>query len=61
MPVKKRVLASLLGVEPESLSRAVTELRSAGVEIKHNHVAVSDLAVLEQIAHANWPLDAPRS
>ena len=59
--MKKRVLASLLGVEPESLSRAVTELRSAGVEIKHNHVAVSDLAVLEQIAHANWPLDAPRS
>lgn len=61
LPVKKRVLASLLGVEPESLSRAFTELRSAGVEIVHNHVEVSDLAALEKIAHSNWPLDDPRS
>lgn len=61
LPLKKRVLASLLGVEPASLSRAFTELRAAGVEIHHNQIAVGDLAALEEIARSNWPLDDPRS
>ncbi len=50
LPAEKRVLASLLGMTPENLSRAFGLLRKHGVSIKGSSVNVSDRAMLEVFA-----------
>jgi len=61
LPVTKRVLSSLLGVEPESLSRVFLELRTIGVEMKRDQVYIADMAELEKLANSDWVIDNPRS
>ncbi len=59
LPVNKRVLASLLGMEPESLSRAFVELRPLGVEMRRQHVRIRDLLRIEELASCDWAVDDP--
>jgi len=43
LDVSKATLASLLGLEPPSLSRALSQLRAEGVETEADHVVISDV------------------
>ena len=47
LPVEKQVLASLLGIKPETLSRCFKRLQSHGVVVQGRRVQVTDLAALE--------------
>lgn len=46
MPYDKVLIAGRLGMKPESLSRAFTRLREAGVEVRSNHAVIADAAEL---------------
>lgn len=46
LPMKKAVIASRLGVTPESLSRAMARLKSVGVERAGREIRVADVAQL---------------
>lgn len=59
LKVKKRVLASLLGLEPETLSRAFAELRAYGVEVQPDQIVVTDMKRLEDLIGVDWCLDDP--
>ncbi len=48
LPYDKSVIASRLGMKPESFSRALARLRESGVQTRRNHVSVSDVAVLAE-------------
>ena len=50
LPYEKLLIAGRLGMKPESLSRAFQRLRSLGVRIHHNTVAVGDVARLTEFA-----------
>ena len=50
LPAEKRVLASLLGMTPENLSRAFGLLGKQGVSLKGRMVRMSDRAKLETLA-----------
>lgn len=54
---EKRRLASLLGMTSENLSRAIKALRSYGVEINGQHVRITNLADLEQLAKPSPLID----
>jgi len=43
LPYDKVLIAGRLGIKPESLSRAFTRLREAGVTVKQNHAAIGDV------------------
>ncbi len=60
LPLNKRVLSSLLGMEPESLSRAFVELRPLGVEMHRQHVRIRDLSLIEELASCDWAVDDPQ-
>ena len=59
---EKRVLASLLGMTPESLSRAFSALQGSGVTVHGAQVRLSNIAALESIAKPDPLIDnhAPR-
>lgn len=61
LAVKKRTLASLLGLEPETLSRAFADLRAEGVEVRGDQVNLPDVKRLEELVGADWSLDDPQS
>jgi CRP/FNR family transcriptional activator FtrB len=50
LPHEKRVLASLLGMTPENLSRAFATLADYGVETKGPEVTIARPVVLERLA-----------
>lgn len=50
LPYEKLLIAGRLGMKPESLSRAFQRLRSIGVRIHQNTVAVGDVARLAEFA-----------
>ena len=50
LPYDKVLIASRLGLKPESLSRVFAKLRSVGVAVHAGNVAVSDVARLRRLA-----------
>lgn len=50
LPYEKLLIAGRLGMKPESLSRAFQRLRSVGVRINQNVIAVGDVARLAEFA-----------
>ncbi len=48
LPYDKVLIAGRLGMKPESLSRAFSKLRKAGVRIDKNHAAIDDIAALRR-------------
>jgi CRP/FNR family transcriptional activator FtrB len=57
LPYEKRVLASLLGMTAENLSRAITTLAGYGVEVRGPHVTIVRPAVLERLAKPDPLID----
>lgn len=51
LPVTKTVLASRIGIAPESLSRAIARLRSVGVESRGRDLVITDVAALHRFCH----------
>lgn len=49
LPLSKQELASRIGIAPESLSRALSRLRSAGVESRGRDVVLTDLDALRAV------------
>ncbi len=58
LPMEKRRLASLLGMTPENLSRAIKNLQPYGVSIDGSHVTLHDRADLERFAKPSPLIDA---
>lgn len=49
LPLTKTVLASRIGIAPESLSRALARLKGHGVEVHGREIEISDLAALRRV------------
>lgn len=49
LPITKAVLASRIGIAPESLSRALGRLKAVGVESHGREVVLTDLAALRKL------------
>lgn len=60
LPHEKRVLASLLGMTPENLSRAFATLSGYGVEVTGPTVTIARPAVLERLAKPTPLIDNHR-
>ena len=50
LPYEKSLIASRLGIQPESLSRLLNKLRGYGVNSIKNQIIISDVAKLRQLA-----------
>lgn len=50
LPYEKALVASRLGIQPESLSRALNKLRGFGVNCVKNKVIISDISALRELA-----------
>ncbi|CCG41485.1 helix-turn-helix domain-containing protein [Magnetospirillum molischianum] len=50
LPLSKTVLASRIGIAPESLSRALVRLRSHGVEARGREIILADIAALRRFS-----------
>lgn len=50
LPYEKSLIASRLGIQPESLSRVLNKLRAFGVNCTKNQVDISDVQALEDLA-----------
>ena len=59
LPQEKRLLASYLGITPESLSRAFKALRDHGVHIDGMRVTITDPAALKALVQTDSLLDSP--
>jgi len=57
LPHEKRVLASLLGMAPENLSRAFAKLSEYGVEVDGHYVRLKNIEKLRRIARPSPLLD----
>ncbi|WP_296599713.1 cyclic nucleotide-binding domain-containing protein [Phenylobacterium sp.] len=57
LPHEKRVLASLLGMTPENLSRSIAALADYGVEVHGPSVTITRPAVLERLAKPDPLID----
>ncbi len=55
LPYDKTLIASRLGLQPESLSRAFARLRPFGVAVHSEHVAVNDVGRLHRFANDARP------
>jgi CRP/FNR family transcriptional activator FtrB len=62
LPHEKRILASLLGMTPENLSRAFAALQKQGVSVNGSEVVLADVRELERLAKPDPLIDnyAPR-
>ena len=59
LPVEKRLLASFLGVTPESLSRLMKSLQDCGVHIEGQRITLTDPSRLAEVAKPSPLLDGP--
>jgi len=50
LPYEKALVASQLGIQPESLSRLLNKLRTHGVECDKNRIFISDVVALRDLA-----------
>jgi len=50
LPYEKSLVASRLGIQPESLSRLLKKLRDYGVECNKNQINISDMVALRDLA-----------
>lgn len=57
LPYDKRMLASLLGMTPENLSRAFNTLRPYGVEVDGARITLTDMKSLERLAKPSPLID----
>jgi len=57
LPYDKKVLASMLAMTPENLSRAFNTLRPYGVEVSGAEISFTDLRALETLAKPNPLID----
>lgn len=57
LPHEKRILASLLGMTPENLSRAFSKLKRMGIEVHGNKVSFSSLDRLARLARPSPTVD----
>lgn len=57
LPHEKRILASLLGMTAENLSRAFAALRAFGVSVSGSSVTIGNLAALHDLAKPDPPID----
>ncbi|MGD9669040.1 MAG: helix-turn-helix domain-containing protein [Hyphomicrobiaceae bacterium] len=57
LPLRKHVIASFLGMKPESLSRAFAGLHALGVSVEGERVSVRDPIALERFANIDRALD----
>ena len=53
LPVDKVLIAGRLGMQPETLSRALARLRKHGVQVNGNEVAITDLKRLRDLAEGD--------
>lgn len=60
LPYEKRILASLLSMTPENLSRAFKTLKPYGVEVDGMTVRLKDMKALEVLAKPNAFIDDDR-
>jgi len=58
LPYEKRVLASLIGMTPENLSRAFAALSDYGVSVRGPQVTITRPAVLERFAKPDPMIDS---
>ncbi len=62
LPYDKSLIASRLGMKPESFSRSLARLRDLGVRTERSHVSISDAAALaEYCAGGGLPSDSRSS
>lgn len=59
LPVEKRLLASFLGVTPESLSRAMKSLQEVGAKVDGQRIIITDRKALEAFAQPTPLIDGP--
>ncbi len=59
LPMEKRVLASLIGVTPESLSRAMKSLQDVGTKVDGQRIIITDHKALEAVACPTPLMDDP--
>jgi CRP/FNR family transcriptional regulator, transcriptional activator FtrB len=59
LPIEKRLLASLLGITPESLSRVMKSLKEIGAKIDGQRIIITDRCALETVAHPTPLIDGP--
>jgi len=52
LPVDKSLIAGRLGMQPETLSRSLSKLRSVGVVTQQNHVRIADIDALRDFVGA---------
>ncbi len=57
LPHEKRVLAALLGMTPENLSRAFSKLSDKGVSVEGAHVRFDNIPALERLARPTPLID----
>lgn len=57
LPYDKALIAGHLGMKPESLSRAFSKLKGAGVRVSRHHASIEDIATLKDYAEQD-PADA---
>jgi CRP-like cAMP-binding protein len=50
LPIDKGLLAARLGMQPETLSRALGRMRDVGIEVRGEHIRVPDVARLRELA-----------
>lgn len=60
IPFPKAVLASRLGMTPETLSRALGQLRGIGLEVRGSHVHLLDRARIEAVCRPHPLIDGGR-
>lgn len=60
LPLKKMIIASRLGMEPESLSRVLGRLKEFGVTTRGRTVNIEDVARLRRLCAAEDGAEAPR-
>jgi CRP-like cAMP-binding protein len=51
LPLDKALIAGRLGMQPETLSRALAKLREQGIETNRGEVEVPDVAALRRLGH----------